>query len=105
MSNRNAIANKHSPKSPADMDWATYYPAYAVKNENSAGNESHDQTETTCVKAISRPVEFADIGCGYGGLTFALAERYPEKLVLGRRHPSHIPLIRAHIATTSIADH
>ena len=24
-----------------------------------------------------------DIGCGYGGLLFALGEKYPKKLILG----------------------
>ena len=28
-------------------------------------------------------VEFADVGCGFGGLTVRLAEAYPDKLVLG----------------------
>ena len=26
---------------------------------------------------------FADVGCGFGGLTVRLAEHYPDKLVLG----------------------
>ncbi len=28
-------------------------------------------------------VEFADVGCGFGGLTVRLAEAYPDKLVMG----------------------
>ena len=28
-------------------------------------------------------VEFADVGCGYGGLTVALAKAFPEKYVVG----------------------
>ena len=28
-------------------------------------------------------MEFADVGCGFGGLTVRLAEAYPDKLVLG----------------------
>jgi tRNA G46 methylase TrmB len=30
-----------------------------------------------------RTVKFLDVGMGFGGLTVALAELYPEKLVLG----------------------
>ena len=28
-------------------------------------------------------VDFADVGCGFGGLTVRLAEAYPDKLVMG----------------------
>jgi tRNA (guanine-N7-)-methyltransferase len=30
-----------------------------------------------------RTVKFLDVGMGFGGLTVALAELYPEKLVIG----------------------
>jgi tRNA (guanine-N7-)-methyltransferase len=80
-----------SPKSPADMDWSKYYPAYAVKpteeqgEERETPNESHDQelTTTSSMKAITQPVEIADIGCGFGGLLFALAPKFPDTLLLG----------------------
>ncbi|KAF2255804.1 guanine-N(7)--methyltransferase [Trematosphaeria pertusa] len=75
------------PKSPADMGWASLYPAYAVKNgeEGKAENESHDQTEEEQrrAKAIMKNVEIADIGCGFGGLLFALAPKFPDTLMLG----------------------
>ncbi|CAE6444026.1 unnamed protein product [Rhizoctonia solani] len=48
------------PASPEEMDWSPHYP--------------------------NRPnhrVEFADIGCGFGGLLIALAPMYPETLMLG----------------------
>lgn len=28
-------------------------------------------------------VAFADVGCGFGGMTIALAKEYPDKLVAG----------------------
>ena len=31
----------------------------------------------------NRVVKFLDVGMGFGGLTVALAELFPEKLVLG----------------------
>lgn len=61
------------------MDWASLYPAYAVKNKEDQ-DESHDPEP---FKAISRNVEVADIGCGFGGLLFALAPKLPDTLLLG----------------------
>jgi tRNA (guanine-N7-)-methyltransferase len=78
------------------MDWSKYYPAYAVKPTKEQGkgqetiNESHDQgfTSASSTKAITQPVEIADIGCGFGGLLFALAPKFPDTLLLGGfRHP------------------
>lgn len=78
------------PKSPEGMDWSICYPAYAVKNaeeqekEKAAEGESHDQEQTpSAVKTITQPVEIADIGCGFGGLLFALAPKFPDTLILG----------------------
>jgi tRNA (guanine-N7-)-methyltransferase len=45
------------------MDWSEYYPMYAGHGKG---------------------VEIADIGCGFGGLLFALAPRFPETLILGQ---------------------
>ena len=44
------------------MDWSEYYPAFTGQG---------------------KAVEIADIGCGFGGLLFALAPRFPETLILG----------------------
>jgi tRNA G46 methylase TrmB len=49
-----------SPASPEEMDWSPHYP-----------------------NQPDRRVEFADIGCGFGGLLIALAPMYPETLMLG----------------------
>ncbi|QRV75456.1 tRNA (guanine-N(7))-methyltransferase [Ceratobasidium sp. AG-Ba] len=49
------------PPSPEEMDWSAHYP-----------------------NLPNRPVEFADIGCGFGGLLIALAPLYPETLMLGK---------------------
>ena len=43
----------HSPTSPDEMDWSTMYPAF-FNNQDDSGQKPM--------------VEFADIGCGYGGL-------------------------------------
>ncbi|KAI0587638.1 tRNA -methyltransferase [Pyrenophora tritici-repentis] len=75
------------PRSPADMDWASLYPMYAKHPKQESGdaqNESHDvnEEEQRDMKAISKNVEIADIGCGFGGLLFALAPKFPDTLIL-----------------------
>ncbi|KAI5449307.1 tRNA (guanine-N(7)-)-methyltransferase (tRNA(m7G46)-methyltransferase) [Naganishia albida] len=50
----------HYPASPGEMNWSTLYPAHPTAR-----------------------VEFADIGCGFGGLLTALAPQFPETLMLG----------------------
>ena len=79
------------------MDWASLYPAYAVKTateqENPTNpNASHagDEKEHNSGKAITKDVEIADIGCGFGGLLFALATRFPDTLSLGTSFPFHL---------------
>ena len=48
----------HSPVSPDAMDWRALFPAFY-----SAKTETEGSVDRKCSK-----VEFADIGCGYGGL-------------------------------------
>lgn len=56
------------PLSPDHFDWAAHYPElYAAAAER---GEAPPQ------------VEFADVGCGFGGLTVRLADAYPDKLVM-----------------------
>ncbi|KAF2804828.1 uncharacterized protein BDZ99DRAFT_467081 [Mytilinidion resinicola] len=71
------------PKSPSDMDWASYYPAYAAKSDESEATVTQAPTEEDASRQITRPVEIADIGCGYGGLLFALAPKFPDTLLVG----------------------
>ncbi|KAK9478010.1 putative methyltransferase-domain-containing protein [Lipomyces japonicus] len=60
------------PKSPQDMNWSRLYPALIKpKSEIAAGEE------------VSRKVEIADIGCGFGGLLVSLAAEFSETLILG----------------------
>ncbi|KAF6008319.1 tRNA (guanine-N(7)-)-methyltransferase (tRNA(m7G46)-methyltransferase) [Brettanomyces bruxellensis] len=54
------------PTSPDDMDWTKLYPYYKTQDGK-----------------ISKQVEIADVGCGFGGLTVALATQYPASLILG----------------------
>ncbi|TCD68867.1 tRNA (guanine-N(7)-)-methyltransferase (tRNA(m7G46)-methyltransferase) [Steccherinum ochraceum] len=50
------------PASPETMDWDSHYPAFA---------------------GSAKTPEFADVGCGFGGLLIALAPMFPDKLLLG----------------------
>ncbi|KAF2401352.1 hypothetical protein EJ06DRAFT_388751 [Trichodelitschia bisporula] len=50
------------PRTPDSMDWSSHYPDFV------------DQ---------SKRIEVADIGCGFGGLLFALSPRLPDALMLG----------------------
>ncbi|KAJ4293769.1 tRNA (guanine-N(7)-)-methyltransferase (tRNA(m7G46)-methyltransferase) [Collariella sp. IMI 366227] len=73
---------RKNPPHPDQMDWSSLYPNYIVDDKQ--------QTETTTSpslvslpKPLSQPVEVADIGCGFGGLTVALATAMPSTLILG----------------------
>ena len=53
------------------MNWSQFYPNYFNETDGSSKTQP------------AAKVEFADIGCGYGGLTVSLAELFPDNLVLG----------------------
>ncbi|KAI0259860.1 putative methyltransferase [Gloeopeniophorella convolvens] len=50
------------PAAPDQVDWAVHYPAFA---------------------GTRKAPEFADVGCGFGGLLTTLAPLYPDTLMLG----------------------
>jgi len=52
------------------MDWSMHFPAFAESGKTP---------------------EFADIGCGFGGLLIALAPLFPDTLMLGKFAFSAIP--------------
>ncbi|XP_066193572.1 tRNA (guanine-N(7)-)-methyltransferase isoform X2 [Sylvia atricapilla] len=59
----------HYPPRPQDMDWASLFPTFFPPDAPPGTPPAR--------------VEFADVGCGYGGLLVALAERFPQTLSLG----------------------
>ncbi|KAJ3298169.1 tRNA (guanine-N(7)-)-methyltransferase [Borealophlyctis nickersoniae] len=65
-----------SPTRPEEYDWSQHYPAYFPPREAN-GSSGVDQAQPT------KCVEFADIGCGYGGLLVALSPLFPSTLMLG----------------------
>lgn len=73
-----------SPQEPSLMDWASYYPAYVIQDEADASAiEGRSDNELLANKKLSKDVEVADIGCGFGGLLVALAPQLPNTLILG----------------------
>lgn len=56
-----AFHHNFSPQTPEEMNWSELYPA----------------------KESQTPVEFVDIGCGYGGLLITLSPLFPNVLILG----------------------
>jgi len=59
------------------MDWSKNYPKHFVPKDPEAAAAS------SLTQDSGKKIEFADIGCGYGGLLVALATVYPETLMLG----------------------
>lgn len=69
------------PANPDDMDWSIYYPEFFKALSR---NDKHDDdTDVMDVSKAKQKVEFADIGCGYGGLLVDLSQIFPDKLMLG----------------------
>ncbi|XP_077613726.1 tRNA (guanine-N(7)-)-methyltransferase isoform X2 [Crocuta crocuta] len=68
------------PVKPEEMDWSELYPEFfAPLNQN----KSHDDVKDKNEERAQAQVEFADIGCGYGGLLVALSPLFPDTLILG----------------------
>jgi tRNA (guanine-N7-)-methyltransferase len=67
------------------MDWSQHYPAYVATPEQGQSSSEPNQALTTTppFPKMSQQVEVADIGCGFGGLLFALAPKLPNTLLLG----------------------
>lgn len=91
------------------MDWSTLYPAYATKKQEQESEPAlHEPRDVQMEQrpkdlALSKNVEIADIGCGFGGLLFALAPKFPETLILGglalfhtNRHDSQCNICNNH---------
>ncbi|PGH02204.1 tRNA (guanine-N(7)-)-methyltransferase [Blastomyces parvus] len=70
------------PISPAHMDWSTHYPAFVDPNP--------DNVNLSGARCLTKDVEIADIGCGFGGLLVALAPLMPDTLMVGMELRSQV---------------
>lgn len=66
----NPLSDSHFPVplSPQHVDYSAHYPQFV----SSSGNAEN-----------SKKVEFADVGCGFGGLLISLSTLFPDKLMIG----------------------
>ncbi|RUS23120.1 m7G tRNA methyltransferase [Endogone sp. FLAS-F59071] len=75
------------PAHPSLYDWSRHYPDFFPSRQGDAdGNKETSGSADVAMSDTARPskkVEFADIGCGYGGLLIALAPLFPQTLMLG----------------------
>jgi tRNA (guanine-N7-)-methyltransferase len=80
------------PLNPDYVDWRIHYPKAfdcaqnmtTVVATNTRENPIHYNVRIEDgFNGKARSVDFLDVGCGYGGLLFALHDKFPEKLVLG----------------------
>jgi hypothetical protein len=87
-----------SPISPSHMDWSPFYPGFVEPSSGDANGKNEPQADTNSetvaaieaptkntgdIKKLTKDVEVADIGCGFGGLLVALAPKLPDTLMLG----------------------
>ncbi|KAK1383209.1 tRNA (guanine-N(7)-)-methyltransferase [Heracleum sosnowskyi] len=65
----NPLSDSHFPVpvSPSQVDYSVHYPQLHLSSDSIS----------------SKKVEFADIGCGFGGLLISLATLFPETLMIG----------------------
>jgi tRNA (guanine-N7-)-methyltransferase len=70
------------------MDWAPLFPDF-VRDQGALGPES-ESAEISQPRRLTKDVEVADIGCGFGGLLIALAPVMPETLILGEISPGQV---------------
>ncbi|PWN49370.1 putative methyltransferase [Violaceomyces palustris] len=66
--------NLEYPASPEEMDWSKIYPDHFGPEGSKTGKK----------------VEFADVGCGFGGLLMQLAPQFPDTLMLGLEIRVHV---------------
>ena len=71
-------ADSYSPASPDQMDWSKHYPTYFPP---SAGEPS--TAPMNALAGQKQAAEWADVGCGFGGLLMDLAPKFPDTLMLG----------------------
>jgi len=73
------------PTHPETIDWAAFWADADDEDRESANAAAHHAADLVPEFAAERgaPGAVADVGCGGGALTFALADRFPDAEVVG----------------------
>ena len=65
------------------MDWSELYPAFVEYFPTGLKKLTEEPNGSSHPPKLSSEVTIADIGCGFGGLLFALSPKFPSTLLLG----------------------
>ncbi|KAF9613320.1 hypothetical protein IFM89_006830 [Coptis chinensis] len=82
----NPLSDSHFPVplTPSHVDYALHYPQYFQTDHTIADNGDVNNNSTASLhKTQSKKIQFADIGCGFGGLIVSLSTLFPETLMIG----------------------
>mmetsp|Transcript_16375 Transcript_16375/g.27709 ORF Transcript_16375/g.27709 Transcript_16375/m.27709 type:complete len:182 (+) Transcript_16375:121-666(+) len=79
------------PRNPQYTQWHMHYPSFfGMQNNNedrivvNTGKFQLDYSKRCDYSKFTAKPTIIDIGCGYGGLMFAIAEHFPNNLLLGQ---------------------
>jgi tRNA (guanine-N7-)-methyltransferase len=64
------------------MDWSKHFPDFIDTQKQASASPT-----PTSPPVLTKQVEIADIGCGFGGLLVALSPLFPNTLMLGLSYP------------------
>ncbi|KAJ4966407.1 hypothetical protein NE237_018256 [Protea cynaroides] len=75
----NPLSDSHFPVpiTPSHVDYSLHYPHFFPSNDVISTHQA------TSSGVHSKKIQFADIGCGFGGLLVNLATLFPETLMIG----------------------
>ncbi|KAF5202423.1 tRNA (guanine-N(7)-)-methyltransferase [Thalictrum thalictroides] len=78
----NPLSDSHFPVpiAPSHVDYSLHYPHYF--HPDTTTDDNGVSTFIPC-KTRSKKIQFADIGCGFGGLLISLSTLFPETLMIG----------------------
>lgn len=75
------------PPHPTYVDWKLHFPLHFQGDVNDSrihcNTDQYPCTYNHPVLQPERKIDFLDVGCGYGGLLFALSRQFSSKLIFG----------------------
>ncbi|KAF8392812.1 hypothetical protein HHK36_021049 [Tetracentron sinense] len=82
----NPLSDSHFPVPimPSHVNYSIHYPQFFPSNQTTddSGNRT-SALERSFTKTCVKNIQFADIGCGFGGLLINLSTLFPETLMIG----------------------